>query len=205
VSYHIQANPICDEDPSADLTVNPISRKPRQNGSMIRKQLGIDSDRPLVFITTGGAGYDDLPWKSFLKYFDITFLIPGPFKKVFYRDNVIGLPVKSEFFHPDLIDASNAVIGKVGYSTVAEVYHSGVPFGYIPHSSQRESEALEKFIVENMPASRIDEKAFRHGRRLHELGNLLTLKRIGRTEKNGAEQVAQWILNKLDDSPAPIR
>jgi UDP:flavonoid glycosyltransferase YjiC (YdhE family) len=204
VAYHIQAHPFCNENPSADMRVNPISRKPRQNGFKIRKQLGVDRDRPLVFITTGGADYNELPWRSFLNYPEMTFLIPGPFKRVFYQANVIGLPVKSEFFHPDLITASDAVIGKVGYSTVAEVYHSGVPLGYIPHSSQRESEALEKFIVENMPATRIDEKAFQNGHRLHELENLLKLKRIRRNEKNGADQVAQWILNRLDNPLVPV-
>lgn len=197
--YHIQAQPVCASDPLADLVVNPISRKPRQCAIDIRRRLGIPDNRRVVLITTGGSEYRDLPWRSLFSSPDVTFLVPGPFEKICYRDNVIGLPMKSNLYHPDLIAASDAVIGKVGYSTVSEVYHSGVPFGYIPHSSQRESETLEKFIVEFMPAVRIDDQAFQEGNWLPEVEGLLKLAPISRNETNGADQVARWLLDRLGD------
>ena len=30
-------------------------------------------------------------------------------------------------FHPDLVNASDAVIGKAGYNTLAEVFYAGTP------------------------------------------------------------------------------
>jgi hypothetical protein len=42
------------------------------------------------------------------------------------------LPHHSSAYYPDLQAASDAVTSKLGYSTLAEAYHAGVPFGFLP-------------------------------------------------------------------------
>ena len=92
-------------------------------------------------------------------YEDITFIIPGSSDIAQKRHNLVMLPHRSDFFHPDLINASDAVIGKVGYSTLAEVYNSGVPFGYILRPQFPESNSLYEFISKEMKGIKISENA----------------------------------------------
>lgn len=61
------------------------------------------------------------------------------------RNNLLRAPHSPDLFQPDLIDDCDAVIGKVGYSTLAEVYHTGAPFGYISLPSFVESEVLKEY------------------------------------------------------------
>ncbi|MFC1812580.1 hypothetical protein ACFL03_07800, partial [Thermodesulfobacteriota bacterium] len=112
--------------------------------------------------------------------------------------NTIMLPHHSPFFHPDLIRASDAVIGKVGYSTLAEVYHAGVPFGYIPHAGFRESALLEAFISDHMQGFPISEEELQNGIGEHRLKKLTALPRIKRSGPNGADQIAEYVYSKLE-------
>ena len=76
-------------------------------------------------------GRDD-PW----------LVIPG--SPQLARDGrVIRLPAHSDFEHPDLIHAADVVVGKLGYSTLAEVWAAGVPFGCVMRPHFPESAPLE--------------------------------------------------------------
>jgi len=84
----------------------------------------------------------------------VTFIVPGGAQDIEAKGNLRLLPHRSGFFHPDLVHASDGVIGKVGYSTLAEVFQAGVPFGYIARPDFRESPCLASFIEEKMPGTR---------------------------------------------------
>ena len=45
----------------------------------------------------------------------------------------------------------------LGYSTVAETYHAGLPFGYVLRSHFRESAVLQRFIESEMPGAEVPE------------------------------------------------
>jgi UDP-N-acetylglucosamine:LPS N-acetylglucosamine transferase len=125
------------------------------------------------------------------------FIIPGASKSVAIEDNLILLPENSEFFHPDLIHASDAVIGKVGYSTIAEVYHAGLPFGYSARAHYRETEPLVNFIENEMHGFAIGQSEFNNGEWIHRIADLLALPRVQRNASNGADQIAGFIGNLL--------
>ena len=55
------------------------------------------------------------------------------------------MPHHSAFYHPDLVNASDAVVGKLGYSTVAEAALAGVSYAYVPRNQFRETESFGKF------------------------------------------------------------
>ena len=124
---------------------------------------------------------------------DITFIIPGSVNIAVKSNNLVLLPHRSDFFHPDLINASDAVIGKVGYSTLAEVYSSGVPFGYIPRPQFPESDPLCEFISREMMGMEITEDEFHSGKWLNNINELLSLQKTNRTKQNGAYQAAEFI------------
>ena len=110
---------------------------------------------------------------------------------------MIILPSHSDFYHPDLVNASDAVIGKVGYSTLAEVYHAGVPFGYVVRSNFRESAPMAAFIEKEMQGIFLEESDFSSGRWLTRLQDLLNLNRVQRRVTNGAKQIGSFIRDRI--------
>ena len=192
VDYHIQTKPVCRRN-SADLITAPVSRKIKTHGSKIRIRLGIPADAKMVLITTGGIpqSYGFLEKLNNLP--KITFVLPGAGPAMKMVDNLIILPHRSDYYHPDLINAADAVIGKVGYSTLSEIYHGGVPFGYVARSNFRESESMTKFIQSQMPGIALSESEFNSGSWTAKLADLLDLAPVKRDIANGSEQISRFI------------
>jgi len=190
--YHIQTEPVCSPQP-VDLTVLPVSRKPRQCRDEIRQGLGIPGDAAMVLVTMGGVPdeYDGLGSLSLPK--DLYMVVPGAGNPHGLQFNLITLPHRSRFFHPDLVGAADAVVGKVGYSTIAEVYHAGVPFGFIKRRNFRESDILSAYVAAHMNGLEMDQHLFSTGEWTAVLPRLLEMPRIQRTDINGAVQIAEFV------------
>jgi len=194
--YHVQAEPICNHS-HVDLVALPVSRKCRTPGREIRQRLEVPEGCKLVMITMGGTPqhFTDLGYLS--KHPDVFFIIRVGKQPVHLRENLLLLPYRSDFFHPDLINACDAVIGKVGYSTMAEVYRAGVPYGYITRPEFRESEVLVAYIEKHMRGLAMSEGQFQEGTWVDQLLDLLSLPRLRRKEPNGADQIAQFVSSLL--------
>jgi len=195
-SYHIQTAPVC-RSSAADLTTPPVCRRARLPADLIRNRLGIPADYKMVVLTTGGIP----PAYGFIdRLYEISqtfFVLPGAGVQMQTRGNVIILPHRSDFFHPDLINAADAVVGKLGYSTLAEVFEAGVPFGYVGRADFRESERLAAFAQKHMPAMALEEAEFFSGTWVAKLDALLSLPRAGPGAANGAGQIGRFLLNLL--------
>lgn len=191
---HIQTEPVCSHL-DVDLVTNPISRRKKLPADAIRGKLGIPKTADTVMITLGGIR-EQYPFLTHLKNLEeFHFIIPGASDYAENRDNLVLLPHRSDYFHPDLVSASDAVIGKVGYSTLAEVYYAGVPFGYVAREGFRESKPLVAYIEHEMHGLAIDEGDFYKGSWTTELPRLLSMPRIDRDCTPGAEQAARFIYN----------
>lgn len=191
--YRVQTEPLCLPQAS-DLITVPVSRRPRSSAAEIRRKLGLPADCRMVVVTMGGIRDHDLFPDNLRLQNDVFFVIPGLSASMETRGNLVLLPHRSRFFHPDLINASDAAVGKVGYSTLAEVYHAGIPFGYISRAHFRESQILTDYIERNMAGLSIKEEEFKDGSWVSRLEALLALPRIPRNSPNGAEQIARFIL-----------
>jgi len=198
VDHHIQTEPICHRQPAA-LTVGPASRKIRNPRAVTRRQLEVEAEQILVLITTGGVPKDRPPMDALKQFQSIQFVVPGLTETV-REDNVLCLKNTSSFYHPDLVAAADAVIGKAGYSTIAEVFHSGVPFGYVSRPEFPESRVLAGFIETEMTGIPIDRRTFHSGAWETELGRLLRMPRRWPGASNGAVQIAEYILNLIHQS-----
>jgi len=195
--YHIQTQPVCSPKP-VDLNALPVSRRARGARDEVRQGLGIPERAKMVLITMGGVpeNYKSLTRLELPE--DLYLVVPGGSNVFRIYDHLITLPHHSKFFHPDLINAADAVVGKVGYSTLAEVYHGGVPFGYIKRAHFRESEILGAYIERHMNGLAIEEESFRTGDWVSNTSRLLEMPRIRRRAPNGAEQVAEFVRNVLN-------
>ena len=194
--YRIQTEPVCQLQP-ADLLTDPISRSLRTNRKDLRCHLGLGQDDSAVILTMGGMrevyGFLD----RLRAQPDIQFIVPGASQDIQRQANILHLPFRSPIFHPDLINASDAVIGKLGYSTVAEVFQSGVPFGFIRRPSFRESPVIEAYIDKNLAGFPISEEDFRSGDFVASIAKLFRLPRPQKLKPNGAEAAAAFILSLL--------
>jgi UDP-N-acetylglucosamine:LPS N-acetylglucosamine transferase len=194
--YHIQTEPVCSHG-SADLTTPPVSRGFRSSTGEIREQLGIPAGAKVLMITMGGVSgqYDFLGRLAELS--DTYFIVPGIDNTRVSGGNLVPIPYESSLFHPDLVNSSDAVIGKLGYSTVAEVYYAGIPFGYILRSRFRESAPLAEYVMQHMKGFAINEREFHDGAWLSRIDDLLEGQRVQRGNTNGAIEVAHFICKLL--------
>jgi UDP-N-acetylglucosamine:LPS N-acetylglucosamine transferase len=195
-TYHIQTQPIC-KPVRADFTADPASRKIKSSSRQIRQRLGLPDSCKLVMITAGGVpksyGFID----KLKRQTDIHFIIPGASDSEKIQNNLILLPETSVYFHPDLINAADAVIGKVGYSTIAEIYQAGVPFGYSARTHYREMKPLVDFVENHMSGLPVAEIEFQNGSFTDCIEELLHMPRAQSHRPNGADQIADFIASLL--------
>jgi hypothetical protein len=199
--HHIQTEPVC-ERRKADLITPPACRKTRTSRSEIRRQLGVPANKKVVLITMGGIEVRFDFAHALRDQPDVTFVLPGANRSTKSTGNLVLLPHHSDFFHPDLVNASDGIIGKLGYSTVAEVYHAGVPFGYVPRRHFPESAILADYVDRKIPSLSIDEAGFHTGRWASQIPKLLALKQKKPTLPNGSEPIADYIRRLLQQMGA---
>ena len=188
--HHVQVEPYCVPSPEVHQ-VGPVSRKPRGSRSDVRRKLGVPEDAPMAMITMGGIewSYDDLV--SQLDHDgDLWLVIPGS-KRHEKRGRLVRLPHRSEFFHPDLIQAADVVISKLGYSTVAEVYRAGVPMGYLPRSRFPESDKVEAWVKANLTCRRLEASELESSAWLETVRELMKGPRRVPERGDGADGVAR--------------
>jgi hypothetical protein len=199
---HVQALPPCDPTPLADLTVRPISRRPRRSPETVRQNLGIPPEKTAVLVTMGGVQEKYDLMGRFKAFPEKIFILPGPNDQLIMEGNIIRLPYHSAFYHPDLVNAADVVVGKTGYSTVAEISHADVPFGYINRANFREAEIMSAFIQMTLPAFEISQADFFNGTWIEDLPSVSRQRKTTRSRPNGADQVAQFLLKRFSNRPS---
>ena len=200
---HLQCQPICHQKPDSILT-SPVSRRFQKKPGTVRSQLGLSAATKMVFISMGGTPHS-LPDLQILArhYSDITFVIAGHYPTRIVPPNIRLLPINAPVFHPDLIRSANVVIGKVGYSTIAEVYQAGVPFGYFSRPEDPEMDPLLAFLKEKIHGIHLKNSEYQTSAWLDHLEPLLSMPRIDRSrERNGADQCADAIAQLIGYEPA---
>jgi UDP:flavonoid glycosyltransferase YjiC (YdhE family) len=195
----IQTEPVCRPD-GRFARVPPVSRKPRTPASTLRRLLGVPDDSPLVLVTMGGVPWRHVPLHRLEEHGQAIFVVPGASERPERRGALLSLPHRSGFFHPDLVHAADAVIGKLGYSTLAEVYAAGVPFGYVGRPTFRESAALAAFAGTHMPALELTPEEVASAGWLERLPELLAFQRTRGSNHNGAAVAAEAVHQLLGGS-----
>ena len=195
--HHIQTRPVCDPRPCS-LTTSPICRRPRLGGDEIRHRLGIDPRQPTVLLTMGGipGRYDFL--ERLASDDRLVTIAPGTSDHDLVRDgSLLRLPHHGEFFHPDLVAAVDVVVGKLGYSTVAEAFHGGRSFAWVGRPDFRESPILARFVSEEIPSVELSQADFLSGDWI-EKALALARRASRRSDRaNGADEAADYLSDLL--------
>ncbi len=190
---HLQTEPIC--APKKDrLQLKPIGRSPKSPSDIVRSKLGVSPSTPLVLITMGGIATQHTFLDQLYNLSSVMFVVPHTVQTISKHRNVIVLPHHSEFYHPDLVYASDLVIGKLGYSTLAEVGHAGKPFAYILRKDSRESNILADYAINHLQGIALSENDFISCNWIRRIPELLKLKATVPVFKNDAAMAANLIL-----------
>lgn len=192
--FRIQAEPLCLRQP-CDIRCHPISRKPKSAPDVLRQTLNSEG-RKIVLITMGGIS-TDLPFMHLLSgYKDYYFILAGQKQYKRTGNNICALPYNTHFYHPDLINVSDLVICKSGYSTIAECCQTSASVACVGRAGFPESAALEQFVRKKLAGVSYDQQQFVSGQWLTDLPQLVR-RRTTPYPVNGAEEAAGFITSLL--------
>ena len=188
-TVRLQARPVCARLPELEL-VPPVSRSPRRPRDAVRADLEVEADEPLTVVTMGGHG-EDLPFLPRLTERTGRFLVTGA-ARTEARDNLLLFDNRTPIFMPDVLRAADAVVAKLGYGTVAEVWREGIPYAWVTRPGFPEMASLEAFARTELEGFGMTPDAFAGGGWIEGLDELRALPRHP-GGPGGAERVAEVV------------
>lgn len=195
--HHIQVEPICERNPALPRLEQLISRSFRTPAPQIRNALNLTNGEKMVLISFGGIRNQFTNLDFLQPYKNTVFVVGGVSETLQREGNVIFLPHHSPFYHPDLVQAADLIIGKAGYSTLAEVVLAGKPFAFISRENNIESAVLANYINQHLPSIEIDQESFLNRSWIDQLPAIMQLEPTSPAAINGAALVAEYILTEI--------
>jgi hypothetical protein len=148
-THHLQAEPVCAVDPTAGQ-LPPIARTPSHTRAETRAVLGLAEGERMVLVTLGGmAGELPMPADG-TGPADAVYVLPGASNEVRREGRRLLLPHHAALYHPNLIAASDAVVGKRGTARGGGVPRGAV--GYVPRAGFRKSPVMAAFVQRSLPS-----------------------------------------------------
>ncbi|HKJ01617.1 MAG TPA: hypothetical protein VJ997_04155, partial [Longimicrobiales bacterium] len=198
-TLHLLAQPYCRDDPRADGVVLPVSRPAFRTREEVRAALGIEPDAKVVVLTMGGVpeALPFLPELATLPH--VTFLVTGA-ARTGVEGNVHLFDNATHLYMPHLVRAADAVVAKLGYSTVAEVWREGRPLAFVTRADFRETAPLRDWVLGAMPGFEIPGEDFAGGTWIRGIHALLEMDPPAPRPVGGADEVAgylrRWLSNR---------
>lgn len=195
-TWHIQLTPACAPTKN-HLVSRPVSRKPLSSRRQTRNRLGLKLNQKTILLSMGGIPWEYPFLNQLIPQKGLTFLVTGHGERLQKKGSLILIPHRSQFHHPDLLEISDLLVGKLGYSTVAEAYWAGIPFLGTFRPAFRETHRLKKFAADEMGAQFYSPEKFGAGMWIKDIEPMLECGRINRTGENGALQIARFLKEAL--------
>lgn len=195
-TLHLLAEPFCHDDPRAHGSVLPVGRPPRRTREEARSELGLGDDAKVVVLTMGGYA-EPMPFLFQLQAVeDVTFVVTGcPATEM--RGNLRLFDNDTRLYMPHLVRASDAVVAKLGYSTVAEVWREGRPAAWVTRPDFREMPPLLDWVSKRIPGFEIPGVAFASGSWIERIPDLLRAAPPPAQPRGGADQVVDRMLERI--------
>jgi hypothetical protein len=191
----VQLTPFCESAAGASA-VSPVARPARERREVTRRRLGVGEAERMVLVSMGG-----IPWvfenlERLERASNAVLVAPGSGPDLERRGNLVRLPHRSAFHHPDLVAAADAVVGKLGYSTVAEAWAAGRPMGWLIRDRFREGPVLEPWVRREVGGARLRIEDFATGAWVEDVADLV--QRSGGTVRvTGVAAVCEVVADML--------
>jgi len=189
---HLQLEPACRPAAGA-VRVPRVARSPHQSREQVSARLGIPRADALVLVSLGGVEHRLASFALLTACRGATFVHPGATREERWEGNLRLLPHHSPIHHPDLVAAADLVVGKLGYSTVAEAVAAGTRMLYVPRPGFRESEVLASYVHERIPAEPMTMADLESGEWVKRVPGMLSRPRPPADPQDGAGRVADRI------------
>jgi hypothetical protein len=181
---------------------DPVFRSLRQEAHETRCRLGLREGESMVLWTMGGVPWDFGSLGAVALPAGVVLVVPGGGDEELRMGSVLALPRHAPIYHPDLMAAASGVIGKLGYSTVAEVWSNGAPFAFLPRPQFPESPFLEEFVRAECSGIEVNLGRLRPEVLGATTEELLALPRGGR-RRGGTPDLSAEILRSAGSDSAP--
>ena len=196
VELHVQARPVCRPVEGAK-TVAPVFRRRRSADEEVRDALGLPAGGRYALVTMGGIAWRFEGARGLAGPEGLTFVVFAGTDELERHGKVILLPERSPIYLPDLIAASELVVGKLGYSTVAEAWAAGCRYLYVPRPRFPESPLLAAFVDRHLPSRETELDGFSQGKWTARIGDLLERPRPAPRKDNGADRISELIAQRF--------
>lgn len=199
-SWRVTAEPACDTTVPNARVVGPLSRKPRRDSAAVRQSLGFSVDDKVVMVTQGGIAAETPGMAQLRRLSEIQFIVTGATAS--RRDgNIISMKNDANTYLPDYFNACDAVVGKVGYSTVAETWRAGLPMLYVTRDAFRESAPVAAFIEANLRGIGYSEADFARGNWVADIPDLVALPRQRPTAPDSGLEAVSDLIKEIMTTP----
>jgi len=164
-ALRIRAEPLCDAATSREreVRVAPIVRPTTARPAEVRARLGLAPDERLVAVSLGGIPFRMTGAEGWDLGDGVTIAAVGAAESARREGRVWLLPHRLGWPHRDLVAAADLVVGKLGYSTLAEAWAAGSAYLYVPRPGFRESAELERWVHGRLPAAPVAAEALASG------------------------------------------
>ncbi|GMV07914.1 MAG: hypothetical protein AMXMBFR53_41890 [Gemmatimonadota bacterium] len=195
-TLHLLAEPFCHLDPRAHGAVAPVSRPARRSREEVRRDMGLPEEGKVVVLTMGGYR-EDMPFLERLSEMeDVTFLVTGC-HDTRVQGNLRLFDNGTRLYMPHLVRAADAVVAKLGYSTLAEVWREGRPLAFVTRSDFREMPPLRDWALARLPGFEIPGAEFGAGAWTERIPELLGMSPPPAQALGGAEEVAAAVVERF--------
>lgn len=193
----VQSAPMCESSATA-ISVGPVARTPKSGRETVRALLGVPADEPMIVVSMGGVPWNYSQFSGFVHSDGPWIVVPGGSDEGARREGrLLLLPFHADVYHPDLVAASDLVVSKLGYSTVAEAYRAGSAMLYVGRPRFPESPVLARWVEEHMVAAEVAASSLDDGAWLAAANEILDVPRRKPEGPNGAVQAAEVILERF--------
>lgn len=189
----IQTEPCCRRRKAVPV-VGPISRSSRTGKTEVRRRLGVSDEQRMILLSMGGGDPVLIRGQRCSPPSRTVFVVPGTPGPGPVPDGVV---FAEGWFHPDLVSASDLVVAKLGYSTVAEVFSAATRLAYLRRPRFPESPVLEAFVRNHIPSAPLRSDWLDDSSTPRILETLLAAPRPTGPRPNGADEAAELILECL--------
>ncbi|MCB9377326.1 MAG: hypothetical protein H6511_00990 [Holophagales bacterium] len=194
-ALRIRAEPLCDvRTPTpGEVRVGPIVRALSATPAEVRARLGLAPKDRLVAVSLGGIPFRLAGAAGWDLGDGVTIAAVGAAERARREGRVWLLPHRLGWPHRDLVGAADLVVGKLGYSTLAEAWAAGVGYLYVPRPGFRESAVLERWVAGRLPAAAVGPEALADGAWTEAARALLAAGRATPGATRGAAEAAAAI------------
>lgn len=199
-TLRLQAEPIS-VPRSGSIEVGLVSRQRREDPAAVRERLGLADGETLVLITMGGVSTGPRAADRLGRLSSTLVVLPTRVERAVREGSLLLLPERSPIFVPDLVAAADVVVGKAGYSTVAETVSAGTRYAIVERRGFAETAVLTRFARDRLPSIELSTAEYESGDWLNRLPELLARERAAPYPAQGADRAALEIGRFLGTGP----